>query len=521
VKQKVKEQSGIKYKRKKNSLSSITFSLFNSLHFSLLFKMMMKSFTSLTVGLTTLMTAVSGTAIVRDTFKSPTTAPGQASSIYNGANNGTLKNGPIVSGKSFDRIINIWLENTDFEDAATISQFQKVAEQGVLMNSYYAVTHPSEPNYLASVFGDFFGLGDDDYWYVPNNITNLFDVLNDGKVSWACYEENMPFTGYQQFNYSQPNYVSPNATKPYTYYVRKHNPCAFAQEAGTNADYAIRNRNFNDFAADLNASALPQWMFITPNMVNDAHDSTVQYVGNWTDYWLLPLLENPKFNDNRTLILLTFDENENYGENNQIFTVALGGALPSELKNTTDSTYYTHYSSISTVEANWGLKNLGRGDVQKGMNNVFDWVAKTTGFKNQNVTGDAIPLTNLTGIFNGPFNPDQTTLFYAPNDTNVIGAGGQAVLVKDGLDKSITLANVKPVNMTALKTISPFDSIALEFAKTNPVAVGGNKEVNVSTGATVVGSSATTSSHDGASSILINVGLLVFVCASSMATILL
>ncbi|PWN34268.1 uncharacterized protein FA14DRAFT_161720 [Meira miltonrushii] len=475
----------------------------------------MKSFTSLALGLVSLTSAVSGTAIVRDSFKAPAPGPGQASSIYNGANNGTLKNGPIVPGKSFDRIINIWLENTDFEDAATLSQFQKVAEQGVLFDSYYAVTHPSEPNYMASAFGDFFGLGDDDFWYIPNNITSLFDVLNDGKVSWACYEENMPFTGYQQFNYSQPNYVSSNATKPYTYYVRKHNPCAFAQEAGTNADYAIRNRNFNDFAADLNASTLPQWMFITPNMVDDAHDSTIQYAGNWTDWWLLPLLDNPKFNDNRTLILLTFDENEDYGENNRIFTVALGGGLPANLKNTTDSTYYTHYSSISTVEANWGLKNLGRGDVQKGMNNVFDWVATATGFKNENLTGDAIPFTNLTGIFNGPFNPDQTTLFYAPNDTNVIGAGGQAVLVKDGLDKSITLATVKPVNMTAMHTVSPFDSISHEYATANPVAVGGNRAVNATTG-----SAASLSSKDGASSIVINLSLLAVVGVSSMAVLL-
>ena len=141
----------------------------------------MKSFTSLALSLVSLAATVSGTAIVRDSFKPAAPGPGQSSPLYGGANNGTLQNGPIVKGKSFDRIINIWLENTDFEDAATLSQFQKVAEQGVLLNSYYAVTHPSEPNYMASVFGDFFGLGDDDYWYIPSNITICRIKLYDRK----------------------------------------------------------------------------------------------------------------------------------------------------------------------------------------------------------------------------------------------------------------------------------------------------------------------------------------------------
>lgn len=71
------------------------------------------------------------------------------------------------------------------------------------------------------------------------------------------------------------------------------------------------------FAADVNASALPQYVFVTPNMVNDGHDTSIQFLGDWLDYFLSPLLKNKDFNDNRTLILLTFDENENYAAQNK------------------------------------------------------------------------------------------------------------------------------------------------------------------------------------------------------------
>jgi hypothetical protein len=39
-----------------------------------------------------------------------------------------------------------------------------------------------------------------------------------------------------------------------------------------------------------------------------------------------------------------------------------GTAIPLNLRGTTDDTLYTHYSAISTVEANWNLKSLGRQD---------------------------------------------------------------------------------------------------------------------------------------------------------------
>jgi Phosphoesterase family len=128
---------------------------------------------------------------------------------------------------------------------------------------------------------------------------------------------------------------------------------------------AAKIRNFNDFAADINASAIPQWLFITPNLVNDGHDTNVTFISAWLKFWLEPLLSDRRFNDERTLILLTFDENGTKSVNNRVWTTLLGGAVPDHLRGTTDSTFYTHYSALSTVQANWGLGCLGRNDANK------------------------------------------------------------------------------------------------------------------------------------------------------------
>ena len=81
------------------------------------------------------------------------------------------------------------------------------------------------------------------------------------------------------------------------------------------------------FDSDLAAKTLPQWSFITPNMTNDGHDTTVTFAANWSRTFLEPLLNNTYFMDN-TLIVLTFDEVETYNVTNKVFTILLGGAIP-------------------------------------------------------------------------------------------------------------------------------------------------------------------------------------------------
>lgn len=103
-------------------------------------------------------------------------------------------------------------------------------------------------------------------------------------------------------------------------------------------------------------------------------------MSSFLDYFLVPLLDNPSFNNDRALILLTFDEAETWDTNNRIYTLALGHAIPDELVGTTDPTFYTHYSSLSTVQANWGLGSLGRQDTNKTVSNVYSWVANATGY---------------------------------------------------------------------------------------------------------------------------------------------
>ncbi|KIY46890.1 hypothetical protein FISHEDRAFT_16457, partial [Fistulina hepatica ATCC 64428] len=82
-----------------------------------------------------------------------------------------------VEGKVFNRFIQIWLENTDYNVAASTPTFRNLAQDGITFTNYMALTHPSEPNYVSATGGELWGMHDDDYYHIPSNISCIVDLL--------------------------------------------------------------------------------------------------------------------------------------------------------------------------------------------------------------------------------------------------------------------------------------------------------------------------------------------------------
>lgn len=281
--------------------------------------------------------------------------------------------------------------------AANFSWFRS---KGVTLSNYFGVTHPSEPNYMASIAGDYFGMQNDDFNRNPQNVSTIIDLLEHRGVSWGLYQEDMPYTGFEGFAWV-------NHQNGKNDYVRKHNPAVLHDSVATSEQRLsqIKNLSLVDtehsmFHRDLKANKLPQWMFITPNMTSDGHDTSVTVAGNWARTFLEPLLKDKHFMDN-TLVLITWDENESYARQNHILGILLGDAVPKHLVGTTDNSFYNHYSEIATVEANWDLDTLGRWDVGA---NVFDLVAHKTGDKLRKWKADTMDKYFWNLSYAGPFN---------------------------------------------------------------------------------------------------------------------
>ena len=257
-------------------------------------------------------------------------------------------------------------------------------------------------------------MDNDDFNQIDANISSVIDLLEDKGISWGTYQQDMPYTGFEGFSWV-------NQKTKANDYVRKHNPPVL-YDANTTPDRLVNQKNFTTFADDVANKKLPQWSFITPNMTNDGHDTSVTVAGAWARSFLEPLLAN-KYVTKNTLILLTFDENHTYTTANRVYSILFGDVVAGK-EGTTDDNYYNHYSEISSVEANWGLDTLGRWDVGA---NVFEVVAEQTGDKlvpNDAVTG-ANPTQFQNSSFAGPFNTGFAQAGYPIPNTSLVSPNGQ------------------------------------------------------------------------------------------------
>ncbi|CAJ0766964.1 19517_t:CDS:10 [Entrophospora sp. SA101] len=95
----------------------------------------------------------------------------------------------LASGKYFDRVITIVLENTDYTEAIKDKYLSYLANQGILLSNFHGVWHPSQPNYIAMirgskggvVSGGFVGEVSDDklYYRAISKRNNSNDYIDD------------------------------------------------------------------------------------------------------------------------------------------------------------------------------------------------------------------------------------------------------------------------------------------------------------------------------------------------------
>jgi len=95
----------------------------------------------------------------------------------------------------------------------------------------------------------------DNFNQIPANVSNIWDLLAAKGISFASYQENIPYTGFQGFQYLNPgsganNYVASTI----------HRFCSMQREKQERMD-VLKTCCFQN---DLANNDLPQHIFITP-----------------------------------------------------------------------------------------------------------------------------------------------------------------------------------------------------------------------------------------------------------------
>jgi hypothetical protein len=248
---------------------------------------------------------------------------------------------------AIQHILVIILENTKASDALAQPYLGGLVNGGwsAYLGNYQAVTHPSQPNYLAMVAGDTFGITDDNNHNI--NASHLGDLLEAKGLSWKIYSEDYPgncFTGASSGNYA-----------------RKHNPfISFTNIHNNAARCNAHVVNANQFWTDQQNGQLPTVAFYVPNQLNDGHDTGVAYADNWLSSTFGPLFSSDAWWTINPLVVITFDEDDAVTNANQVYTALFGTTTRN---GTISEVNYNHYSLLRLIESTFNLGNLGRNDV--------------------------------------------------------------------------------------------------------------------------------------------------------------
>jgi hypothetical protein len=233
-----------------------------------------------------------------------------------------------------DHVVLVIFENKAYAQIAgsrSAPYLNALIGRAAVFTDAHAVTHPSQPNYLALFSGSTHGVPDD---RCPVRLTgqpNLARQLLDSGRNFVGYSEDLPAAGYTGCSRGR--------------YAAKHNPWADFDNVPASA-----NQPFTAFPTDY--ARLPTVSIVVPNICDDMHDCGVATGDAWARTHLDDYLRWA--DTHNSLLVVTFDEDDN-GADNHILTLAAGpmvraAAYPEPVN---------HYRLLRTIEACYGLAPLG------------------------------------------------------------------------------------------------------------------------------------------------------------------
>jgi acid phosphatase len=194
-----------------------------------------------------------------------------------------------------------------------------------------AVAHPSQPNYIALFSGSTQDVTSDQCPLALGDRPNLGRQLLDAGLSFTGYSEGLPEPGFTGCSSGR--------------YAAKHNPWV---------DFSNLPDTVNQPASALPSdySTLPTVSFLIPDLCHDMHDCPIATGDSWMRDHVDSYARWAR--DNDSLLVVTFDEDDNASDN-RILTFVSGA----EVRPGRYGQPVNHYGVLATIEDLYGLPRLG------------------------------------------------------------------------------------------------------------------------------------------------------------------
>lgn len=207
---------------------------------------------------------------------------------------------------------------------------------------YYAVAHPSLPNYLAFWAGSTEGVTNDGTYNFSG--TSLANQMAAAGLSWRTYAQDYPTTSGCHTGTTYTGGVDGWGVAGT--YVRRHDPAM-------SFTYVSRSSRCADIQPLARFDSNVNLAFVVPNLCNDLHDCSAAKGDAFLKAFVPHVLKAPDWA--HTLLVITFDEGTtSTNGGGRVFTVVARAGLAGKVSTTT----HNHFGLVRTVEQVFGLPCL-------------------------------------------------------------------------------------------------------------------------------------------------------------------
>jgi hypothetical protein len=238
----------------------------------------------------------------------------------------------------------VTMENQNYSDVigqSTQPFTNSLATHYGLATQSYAVNHPSLPNYLDIVSGQDPSNSTDDG--PPSVHTYSFPTIADqlaaAGIPEKAYAENLPA----------------DPTNDSGEYAVRHFPWEYFPGSAS-----MPVADASTMTADLNSSSPPDFVWYTPNLINDEHDGTVQQ-GDAFLKSFVPKVQATSWYQAGGQIVITWDEsnNDNTNGGGRVPTIVVSNVLKASPTQSTSEVDTT--GILNSIEDAYGVRHLAAG----------------------------------------------------------------------------------------------------------------------------------------------------------------
>jgi acid phosphatase len=208
---------------------------------------------------------------------------------------------------------------------------------------YYAITHPSLPNYIALTSGHIpGGIRGRDCDPGGSCVSHDPSIFGQTHGSWRVWAQSMT-RRCQRLTIGR--YATRHTAAPY--YARIRSQCRARQIPLGGPRHGL--------SATLNADRLPAFSLVIPDVRDDQHDGCIPCGDRFAQTWIGRIVRSAAYGRGDVAVFVTWDEDDSSSGNHVPLVVVSPYTAPGSVAHGR----YNHYDLLRTVERTLGYARLG------------------------------------------------------------------------------------------------------------------------------------------------------------------